>query len=257
MDEEGNLPADYKTMVGANSQVYPDALPQEPPAQPNPMWGSLTIGALLGQPAPRLISSHLPAQWQPEEGLRKCGRLVYVTRNPKDTMTSMHFFVQKLAATIQPSAKPRAEEGWLGDAEKRTLGTLGRWNAWPPEHCPDAYGSYYAHVRGMDGLISRVGPERATVVYYEQLHEDFEGEITRLALFLGIPLTAQKIESIWRNTNMEGLRARGAKDFTFRSGTVGDHKKHMSPANWAQVDQWFEERLGDVPIAQPLRRWMV
>merc|ERR1712194_236207 len=126
----------------------------------------------------------------------------------------------------------------------------------PPEICPEAYGSYYSHVRYADELIQAIGPERATVFYYEGLQEDFDGEVRRLAAFLEVPLSDAKLQAIREQTNPDGLKNRGAQLFTFRSGTVGDHKKHAEPLAWAQMDQWFEERLGDVPAAQPLRKWM-
>jgi len=256
MDDAGQFTVDTKEDPGGNSQLYPDALPQERPAEPHGHWGYNSLASLMDQPEPRLFSSHQRREWLPEKGLAKRGRFVYMLRNPKDTMTSMHFFLQKLAAGPQPSAKDRVDEGWFGDEQARTLGTFGRWNAWPPEICPEAYGSYYSHVRYADELIQAIGPERATVFYYEGLQEDFDGEVRRLAAFLEVPLSDAKLQAIREQTNPDGLKNRGAQLFTFRSGTVGDHKKHAEPLAWAQMDQWFEERLGDVHAAQPLRKWM-
>ena len=34
-------------------------------------------------------------------------------------------------------------------------------------------------------LIERLGPERATLTFYETLQTDFDAEVTRLADFLG------------------------------------------------------------------------
>ena len=46
-------------------------------------------------------------------------------------------------------------------------------------------GSYWKYYKDMVELIERLGPERATLTFYETLQTDFDAEVTRLADFLG------------------------------------------------------------------------
>jgi hypothetical protein len=51
-----------------------------------------TWSDLVGQADPRLFSSHIRADLLPRDLLKGTGKLIYVLRNPKDELTSMHFF---------------------------------------------------------------------------------------------------------------------------------------------------------------------
>ena len=46
-------------------------------------------------------------------------------------------------------------------------------------------GSYWKYYKDMVELIGRLGPERATLTFYETLQTDFDAEVARLADFLG------------------------------------------------------------------------
>jgi len=197
----------------------------------------------------------------PMASLSQKGRLVYLLRNPKDTLTSFHFYYQKLAEkqSKSPEFKLRAKAGWTGHASViGSHGTYGDFNSWPPEKCNMMYGSYYAHVQEMDQVVERLG-RRAICVYYDALHEDFPTEMQRLARFLDVPLSKRKLAAIARYVSLDAMAARTPSltaGETVRKGRVGDHREHLTPVHWRDMDEVFEQRLGSVGIAQPLRQWL-
>mmetsp|Transcript_81860 Transcript_81860/g.226880 ORF Transcript_81860/g.226880 Transcript_81860/m.226880 type:complete len:371 (-) Transcript_81860:130-1242(-) len=263
MDHRGRFTVDTSKDPSADGQVYPDCVPLERPEEPLYPFGFSSQKDLIDQCRPRLFSTDLPPPMLPTEGLRTQGRLVYVVRNPKDALTSMHFFARKVyEGGHNPLLKARVDEGWLGDASKGTLGSFARFNCWGPEHSPEFFGSFYEHVRSMGELVDEVGSGRATVVYYEQLHEDFDKEMSRLARLLGVSLTEEKLQAIRERVKLDNMKdkaraaSRPSSGITLRKGVVGDYRQHLTPAHWAQMDALFEERLGDVAIAKPLKRWM-
>ena len=85
--------------------------------------------------------------------------------------------------------------------------------------------------------------------------EDLEGEILRLAAFLGMARPSKpKLRAVMERVSFDAMRDR--KVVTIRKGVVGDHLQHLTPRHWAKMDQLFRERLGDVDALRPLYRYM-
>merc|ERR1719428_2495225 len=122
MDEKGNFPAPLETMLGSASQVYPDALPLKrdegcdgltftdtsPRMFEAPLEDAVQDAGfedLLAQQRPRLFSCHIRAENLPAD-LSERGRLVLISRNPKDALVSGFFFLRKLQEKRFPDGKP-------------------------------------------------------------------------------------------------------------------------------------------------------
>jgi len=118
------------------------------------------------------------------------------------------------------------------------------------------YGSYYQHTQQLGDLVEKMG-SRATVVYYERLHEDFDNEIARLAEFLGVSLSKNKLAAIAHEVSFDNMtHGDSNKATTLRKGVVGDYKSHLTEEHWQAMDKLFEKHLGSVKIAQPMRKWL-
>jgi len=69
---------------------------------------------------------------------------------------------------------------------------------------------------------------------YEKLHEDFEGEVHRIADHLGVELKNGDMDKLRKSSDLESLREKYAeKDRDqrfFRHGVVGDWQSHFTPA---------------------------
>uniref|UniRef100_A0A7S1S438 Sulfotransferase domain-containing protein n=1 Tax=Alexandrium catenella TaxID=2925 RepID=A0A7S1S438_ALECA len=262
MDESGAFMHERADDLGGNSQIYPDAVPLEPPSQATRRFGSASFNGIQQQPRPRLFSTHMREGMLPT-ALEGRGRLVYMMRNPKDTLTSLHFFLQKVAELTPKEyrkaefTKGLVEEGWLGSGDGQT-GSYHRFNAWPEESNYWWCGSYYGHVRGMSALLGALG-DRAAVVYYERLQEDLAGELRRLGGFLGVPMSDAKVEAIVKHVSKDSMASRlqsYGRGALVRKGVVGDHAHHLTDEHWKQMDLWFAERLQGVEIAAPLVKYM-
>lgn len=248
MDDEGNLP-DIANDWGKCGQVYPEWLPAAIPEDPDwpgvgpgGMLGKLCFADLVAMPKPRLFSTHCPAVELLPQSLQQTGRLVYVTRNPKDCLNSLHYF------------RGEAKDGWTGN--EHGIGSLDRFLSGV-----NAYGSFFDHMLSAASLIEGPCAGRSLVVCYENLKSDLPAGIKRLAEFLGISLTDAKLEAVVAATTFEamssGSAGKNVSTVLCRKGVCGDWKNApLTKDQWDRVEQAFEEKLGSCEIAQQLRPWM-
>jgi len=247
MDESGVLPA-INGDLGASGQVYPDWLPAQKPADPS--WPGIGPGGLFGkvdfadlcaQPRPRLFTTHLPAELLPRS-LARTGRLVYVLRNPKDCLNSLHFF------------RGEAKDGWLGN--EHGPGSLERFLTGV-----NAYGSFFDHVLSLSGFIEGLAADRVLVIYYEDLRSDHSAGVQQLDDFLKVPLPEAKLQAVCAATSFKAMSSGSAgkevSAMLCRKGICGDWQgAPLSREQWARMDRAFEAHLGSCPLAQPMQRWL-
>lgn len=106
------------------------------------------------------------------------------------------------------------------------------------------------------------GTGRVHIMYCaEEMKEDLGREVDRLAKFLGIPLTEKKRAAVVA-ASFDGMKSREGSEKTevmqkmlMRKGQVGVWKNYMTEADWKRVDDAFEERVGTLALAQPLRKY--
>ena len=99
------------------------------------------------------------------------------------------------------------------------------------------YFSYYKHMM----LLREVLGDRAIVMTYEALQEDFVAEVQRLAHFLDVPLSDAKIQAVAEFASMDASSARGS--LTVHKGGIGNHKGIVSAEVCNEIDTLFEEHL--------------
>lgn len=248
MDKEGSMQKAVGADLGASGQIYPDWLPATLPSDPSwlgvgpeGMMGKVTFADLCAQPKPRLFSTHLPGTLLPKS-LKQQGRLVYVLRNPKDCVNSLHYF------------RGEAEDGWEGN--EHGPGSLERFMSGV-----NAYGGFWDHVLSLSAIIEGPCVGRALVVYYEDLKNDLPAGIRRIADFCGEEVSDAKLDAICKAITFDAMKggAAGAKVSAMlcRNGVCGDWMNAPLGADqWQRIDSAFDEKLGSCTIAQPLRRWM-
>jgi hypothetical protein len=261
MDERGAFAAPLETLVGSSGQAYPDAMPAKrqagaqaavprPGDKPGGGMGGWCFEDMLVQPAPRLFTTHIRASNLPPS-LSVQGKLVVIARNPKDGLVSSFFFQKKLAELPAPMG-PHAAQGLQRGIE-------GAFEDWCQEIDPadiphGGYGDYYTYYEEQVALLEQLGAQRGLMTFYETLQTDFEGEVARIAEFLGVPLPRAKLDALAGRCAMEAAVERG--QMTARKGVVGDHQQHLTPARWAEVDVIFADRLGGVEQFAPLLPYM-
>ena len=87
----------------------------------------------------------------------------------------------------------------------------------------------------------------------ENLHDDLIGEVKRLARFLNVGVTTEKLTAILDRTSFPAMKKANEgsiKAELQRKGIVGDYKNHDLP--WGELEKVFLDKLGSCEIASPL-----
>ncbi|KAL3636531.1 hypothetical protein CASFOL_018830 [Castilleja foliolosa] len=189
----------------------------------------------------RILGTHIPYQLLGDV-LKSCEcKIVYVTRNPKDTLVSMWHFLRK------------------SDDFKV--------NPWELEVAVDqfcdgvvVFGPYYDHVLAYrEESLKR--PEKVFFVTYEEIKENPKSCVRKIGEFLECPFGEgengeMEIEEIVKNCSFENLSNREVNKSNelpngfplpyssfFRKGEVGDYKNYLDDEMIAKIDGVTREKF--------------
>lgn len=177
----------------------------------------------------RIFNTHIPYQVLSDALNSSDCKVVYVTRNPKDTVVSLFHYVKK--------SKKFEESPWTMEeaVDQFCKGVI-------------PYGPYYEHVLGYR-KESLENPQKVFFVTYEELKEDPNAHVKRLAEFLGFPVGKKVVEEIVRRCSFGELSNtavnKSADMFTwlglpnnsfFRKGEVGDYANFLTPEMIQRID---------------------
>ncbi|CAN1220544.1 Cytosolic sulfotransferase 5 [Linum perenne] len=190
----------------------------------------------MDQEGSRLFSTHMPYSYLPSSIKQDC-KLVYITRNPKDTLISQWHFFNKIyrGNNLGPITLEDAAEIFCN-------GTY-------------TFGPYWDHVLEYWGASQR-SPEKVMFIKYEDLRRDPKPQVRKLASFLGKPFGGEEEDDvevekvIWRSSfdRLKGLDANKTgmiypvlsplltSDLYFRRGEVGDWRNHLTPEMAKRID---------------------
>ncbi|XP_057802874.1 cytosolic sulfotransferase 5-like [Salvia miltiorrhiza] len=190
-------------------------------------------------PSPRLLATHMPYSSLPKlirSSGTKC-KILYVARNPKDTLVSMrHFYTRVRMLDLM----------WAESFKLLCEGLSG-------------YGPFWDHILGY-WKQSLENPDRVLFLKYEDMKARPAAEVRRVAEFLGCPFSAEEVEAgevdrilelcsfevlSGLEVNKKGkLMVTGVdKSAFFRRGEVGDWKNHLSPEMAERIDRIVAEKL--------------
>jgi hypothetical protein len=186
--------------------------------------------------SPRLFHTHLPYSALPESIKNSECKIVYIARNPKDTLVSMWHFFNKLRT---PEQGPYPLENTV---ESFCNGVCH-------------FGPFFDHVLQYWNESLKI-PQKILFVKYEELQRNPKEEVKRLAAFLGKPFAEEKEaeELIWRCSlerlkNLE-VNKNGVDPWVgmpnsafFRTGVVGDWKNILTPEMGKRIDQITSMKL--------------
>jgi len=132
--------------------------------------------------SPRVFKSHNPYHLLPRK-LTESNRLIYVTRNAKDTAVSMYFhtFGFKMYEYDEP-IEHFIDEFMAGRVE---------------------YGPYWTHLKSWH--IQRE-QRNILVLHYEEMQADLAATVARVARFLDQPLTNEEIERIAQLSTFSSMK---------------------------------------------------
>ncbi|CAN4124531.1 unnamed protein product [Withania somnifera] len=184
---------------------------------------------LYTMPTPKLFHTHLPYRVLPNtiKNSDNC-KIIYITRNPKDTLISMwHFF-----------GYDRTQR-----SEKLHYHSLLE-NFFPLEEVVESfcnrvhlYGPFFEHVLEYREE-SKKRPHKILYLKYEDLKMDPKKEVKRIALFLGKPFDNEEdLEIVFKKCSLERLKNLEVNKSGSLFFVVGDWKNHMTPEIQEQLDK--------------------
>ncbi|XP_049397854.1 cytosolic sulfotransferase 5-like [Solanum stenotomum] len=191
---------------------------------------------LYTMPSPRLFHTHLPYRVMPDsiKNSDNC-KIIYITRNPKDTLISMwHFFNYNHKCLEDLSPLEEVVEYFCNGVHQ--------------------YGPFFEHVLEY-WEESKKRPQKMLFLKYEDLKIDPKKEVAKIALFLGKPFgNEEDLEIVLKKCSLERLKNlevnKSGSIFStvhnnafFRKGIVGDWKNHMTPEMEEQLDKITKLKL--------------
>ncbi|XP_061365098.1 cytosolic sulfotransferase 15-like [Gastrolobium bilobum] len=188
---------------------------------------------------PRLFGTHIPFPLLAKSIKESKCRIIYICRNPFDTFVSLWIFLN--AINVGPQFALTLEEAFemycngLVDFGPSWNQMLGYWNE----------------------SIAR--PHKVLFLKYEDLKQDVNFHVKRVAEFLGCPFTQDEensgvIENIIKLCSFEKMKelevnnsgATGTniwKKHLFRKAEVGDWVNYLSPSMVEKLSKIMEEKL--------------
>uniref|UniRef100_A0A803MZX0 Sulfotransferase n=1 Tax=Chenopodium quinoa TaxID=63459 RepID=A0A803MZX0_CHEQI len=190
--------------------------------------------------SPRLLSTHVPYTSLPESIKTSGCRILYISRNPLDTLVSFYYFVLEYAKKIENEDIVKSLENFFEDfCEGKFTG-----------------GPYFEHVLEFWNM-SLERPDKVLFLKYEDLKDDLKPHLKRVAEFIGMPFSPQEesedvitqIIELCNIKNMKEVNKSGVinkffeKKSYFRKGEVGDWTNHFSPALVEKMNKLMKEKL--------------
>ncbi|KAJ1272850.1 hypothetical protein BS78_06G234000 [Paspalum vaginatum] len=209
------------------------------------------------EPRPRLMSTHLPYSLLPRRaraggsGSGSGCRIVYIARDPKDTLVSLWHF--------------DAGVKWSSQAEGGTAAAALEFEEAFELYCRGicGFGPHWEHAREYWEASKRT-PGSVLFLRYEEMLQDPAGNLRKMAQFMGCPFSAEEEDagvvrailelcSLDKQRNLAVNKTGAYKlysggftienRFFFRKGVVGDWRNHMTPEMAARLDGVAEEAL--------------
>ncbi|KNA11073.1 hypothetical protein SOVF_138430 [Spinacia oleracea] len=193
---------------------------------------------------PRLLSTHVPYTSLPESIKTSECRLLYICRNPLDTLVSSYYFFQEYMKKFQEKKQDFATKRSLGDTFE--------------DFCngKSLFGPSFEHVLGYWNM-SLERPDKVLFLKYEDLKDDPELHLKRLAEFIGMPFSPKEenegvikqIVELCCIKTMKEVNKSGVinkffeKKSYFRKGEVGDWTNHLTPSMVERMNKLMEEKL--------------
>lgn len=189
-----------------------------------------------------LWGTHLPGDVIDVDRLLKSGlKMIYVMRNPKDTLVSLKNFMVNSPGSKIPALKeyfPTDMEEFIRKTMKGETLIPTRLGEWYPHHIRSYY-KYKDH-------------PNVYFVKYEDLKKDPVAEIQKLANFIDVSLTEEELADVVNKTSFDNMKknaGHGTKQTNmFRKGQAGNWKENISEQLSRDIDEKFAKDMEGMDI---------
>ncbi|KAK1578842.1 hypothetical protein Q3G72_033524 [Acer saccharum] len=191
--------------------------------------------------SPRILATHVPYALLPHSIVTCNSRIVYTCRNPSDQLVSYWHFLLGLCPEQTTMKLFPLEKAF----EMACQGVQG-------------YGPFWEHVLGY-WKASLEQPGKILFLKYEDLKEDVNFQVKRLAEFLGCPFSVDEesrgvIEEITKLCSFDHLKnlevnksgklpSGNANSVYFRKGKVGDSGNYLTSSMSNHLEKLIEDKL--------------
>ncbi|XP_010520091.1 PREDICTED: cytosolic sulfotransferase 15-like [Tarenaya hassleriana] len=196
-------------------------------------------------PSPRTFATHVPFGSLKDSIKNSNVKVVYLCRNPFDTFVSSWHYVNNIKS--ESTSPISLDEGF----DLYCRGVIG-------------FGPFWEHMLGY-WKESLERPDRLLFLQYEDMKEDIESNLKKLADFLGLPFTeeeekqgvAREIAKLCSFDNLRNLEVNKSSKsiknfenrFLFRKGQVSDWMNYLRPSQAERLSKLVDEKLGDSGLA--------
>ncbi|XP_073532007.1 amine sulfotransferase-like [Phyllobates terribilis] len=191
------------------------------------------------RPSPRLFTSHLPYYLMPKDLRIRKGKIIYVSRNPKDVLVSYYHFYK-----MNPYLKCTIH--WETFINLFISGKVLS-SSWF-----DHLRGWYQHKEDFDILF----------LTYEEMIKDLRSAVLKICKFVDLKLDDQAKDVVVEKATFKSMKHDPLANYTFlshelldkskgsflRKGIVGDWKNTMTVAQSEMFDKIYKEKMGDLPI---------
>ncbi|XP_014666424.1 PREDICTED: sulfotransferase family cytosolic 1B member 1-like isoform X1 [Priapulus caudatus] len=193
-------------------------------------------------PSPRFLKTHIPLRYLCDDIKNRLKRpkIIYVSRNPKDALTSLYHFDMK--GFYVPGVTD-------DDYSAAPLSHL--LQEFYNDDC--VFGSYWKH--NLE-FWNRRNDENVLFIFYEDMIKDHAGQVKKIAAFLDKKLTDEQIQQIVEKTSFLMMRSDTFSNYLHikeiqsptatpfqRKGVVGDWKNHFTVAQSEEFDKVYQEKF--------------
>ncbi|KFV38770.1 Amine sulfotransferase, partial [Tyto alba] len=190
-------------------------------------------------PLPRVFATHLPYYLVPRGLRNKRGRVIYITRNPKDVMVSFYHF-SKFISSLE-------EVPDFNIFMERFLAGKVLASSWL-----DHVAGWYSHAEDFNILF----------LTFEEMKKDLRSAVLKICDFLDRKLSEEEVDSVVRQATFENMRKDPRANYEnlpddiidkdkgsfLRKGTIGDWKNLMTVAQNERFDNVLGEKIKTLPI---------
>lgn len=191
---------------------------------------------------PRMFTSHLSAEVLAPALMKSKAKVVYMARNPKDTLVSFYHFHR--LANFLPD--PSSFEDFVDEFLEGT----------------GFFGSWFDHVKGWLGLQKDLP---LLFVTYEELHQEPCHTIRKISEFLGRRLQPEEEDVILEHCSFSFMSQSNMVNYSLlskeimdhskgkflRKGVVGDWREHFTPELDKKFNAVYQSKMGDSGLCLP------